>query len=125
MEEINEKNKDLIENRIPFGLLDAETKDRMSNWRYGYEVWQGAKGSDIWCDFYQYWPPGHKEVFRAKPAPLRRECFVNVYPDNAYVYEDLTVAMEASCSVDLLSRWKITSGEDGSNPAIEVIFEGD
>jgi len=118
---INEENKDLIWNRIPWGLLDKKTQERMAAWEHG------------WCRFDYYCPhwasaPSAKSdgfcielVYRAIPAPVRRECFVNVYPTHTFPHLNRKSAFCNMNSVELLSRWKITYDEDGSNPTIEVI----
>ena len=49
MTDINEENKDLIENKIPFGLLDHETRERMMAWKHGWQVWQ-PEGWIHWSD---------------------------------------------------------------------------
>ena len=121
MTNINEENEDLIKNRIPWQLLDEETKRRMKNWRYGYEVWQGVAGSDIWSDYAQYWPPHHYDVFRAKPAQERREYFVNVYPQGVTQRD----ANWTGLSHEKLAIFKIAFDADGSNPTIEVVEENE
>jgi len=127
MSNINEENKDLIENLVPWGLLDEETQSRLLGWKHGWEVWcKHAKhnGDNNWKWLTTNIGCGHFEkaiyykVYRAKPA---REWFVNLYPKGAYVYEHLPAAKAGSFGVDILSRWKITSDEYGSNPTIEVI----
>ena len=40
MTDINEENKDLIENTTPFGLLDEETQERMMAWPHGWQEWE-------------------------------------------------------------------------------------
>lgn len=37
MTDINEENKDLIENRIPFGLLEPDVQERLKVWETSYD----------------------------------------------------------------------------------------
>ena len=74
---INEENKDLIENKIPWGLLDEETKERMKAWEHDWEFWDwnganwdGGKWITIHRDNNSFVLRG---VYRAKPAPARKE----------------------------------------------------
>ena len=63
-----------------------------------------------------------------KPAPERRECFVNVYPVGLNtIHSTLSEALKPSIVFKLEAklRWKITSDEDGSNPTIEVVEENE
>ena len=71
MEEINEKNKDLIENRIPFEFLDEETQKRMENWAYGFKGWDTMQQK--WVTVTK--PARPYAVYRAKPAPEINEQF--------------------------------------------------
>ncbi len=80
MSNINEENKDLIENRIPFGLLDEETQERMKAWEHGTVFW--AHNDGVFHDRPQdnyFWDTA---VYRAKPAPERREYKAGLEKEN-------------------------------------------
>ena len=116
---INEENRDLIENRIPFGLLDKETQERMRAWEHGRKHW--IIGDCSWYDCTDNNNLYRSLVYRAKPAPERREHFVNVYETYTSSHATLECARKYYGIETLLNRWKITYDEDGSNPIIEVI----
>ena len=116
MTDINEENKDLIENLIPFEFLNEGTQKRMENWSHGFKGWDTMKQK--WVTVTK--PARPYAVYRAKPAPERRECFVNVYPDYTAVHGDIITALH-DIDPDTLCRWKIAFDADGSNPTIEVI----
>ena len=114
---INEENRDLIENRIPFGLLDKETQERMRAWEHGRKYWiiGNCRWYDCTDDNYNLF---RSLVYRAKPAPEREESFVNVYSNGIIFCHDFR---NQNFGNRILNRWKITYDEDGSNPTIEVI----
>ena len=117
---INEENKDLIENRIPFGLLDKETKERMKAWEHNWESWDAYKWSGgNWITIYRdnnSFFPG--DVYRAKPAPVRKECFIykKLNDGGIGVFPLNKTPLQGGKAL-----WKITYDEDGGNPTLEVL----
>jgi hypothetical protein len=118
---INEENKDLIENRIPWGLLDKETQERMLGWKYGWSRCFQYETPSGWIITNLRFVTRDCEVYRAKPAPERRECFVNAYPQGVAQID----ANWTGLSYEKLARFKIAFDEDGSNPTIEVVKENE
>ena len=125
---INEENKDLIENKIPWGLLDKETKERMKAWEHGWEIWgHNHKVGPLRA---YYWQEDESKMekskiagfaidapYRAKPAPARNECFI-------YKFDDGGIGVSPLNKTPLKggkALWKITSDEDGGNPTFEVL----
>jgi len=127
---INEENKDLIENLVPWGLLDEETQSRLLGWKHGWEVW--CKHAKHNGDYNWKWLTtnigcGHFEkaiyykVYRARPAPKRRECYVHILPNDVRIYNSKTSSQDGAREIDFLSRLKISVDPDGSNAILEVL----
>ena len=57
------------------------------------------------------------DVFKAKPAQERKECFVNAYPQGVAQID----ANWTGLSHEKLAIFKIAFDADGSNPTIEAI----
>jgi hypothetical protein len=71
MTDINEENKDLIENKTPLGLLDKEARKRMIFWPHGWQIWSSK--FDAWADINMIYFDNFEKVLRAKPAPSPRQ----------------------------------------------------
>jgi hypothetical protein len=122
---MTQDNKDLTENRIPFGLLDPDVQKRMKAWEHGWayyisgNVWEFV-GANIWCDSY---------VYRAKPAPVEPERvtrWVSVYPNWVGGCSDSLEEADEYAEDGRIGLWRITYDEEtGLNPVIEVEGEQD
>ena len=120
-----EDNTDLLENRIPLGLLDPDVQERMKAWEHGHEhyvagnVWCSV-GKPAWLDDYTY---------RAKPAPVepeRETRWMNVYEEHIGSVKDSRKDADAWGLDDRIALWRITyDKETGLNPVIEVEGEQD
>lgn len=117
-----EDNKDLTENRIPFGLLEPDVQERMKAWEHG---WAHYVAGNVWC------PVGKSRWFddytyRAKPAPVepeRETRWMNVYPTGVGSwYTTREGALSATPAGEArIALWRITYDKDtGLNPVIEV-----
>ncbi len=116
-------NKDLTENRIPFGLLEPDVKERMQNWPHGLEVWNWNKG---WSHNEMIWGLDYV-VYRAIPAPVERvtrwgnvhlNAFGNVL---IYDYDSREVADDNTNTNRRIAVLRVTYDKHtGENPVIEV-----
>ena len=123
---MTQDNKDLTENRIPFGLLEPDVQERMKAWGHGHERWSLG----VWVDASERLPLEYIThfrdgvVYRAKPAPVEPERvtrWVNVYPNWV---SDSTVShaySDSAAASNRIALWRITYDKDtGLNPVIEV-----
>ena len=116
---MTQDNKDLTENRIPFGLLEPDVQERMKAWAHGWEWWSGCNWSNrekpAWAD---------ESVYRAKPAPVTPERvtrWANVYSGWFYGSFDSRDDCDGGRANDRIALWRITyDKETGLNPVIEV-----
>jgi hypothetical protein len=123
MTDINEENKDLIENTTPFGLLDEETQKRMKHWPHGLEVWiAGRKDHEAvaggWASVFEFNDYSHFDdnssyAFRAKPAPEPE-------PEPTEVLHEVSITVE-SALLDKEMHFKLSFDADLKNPTIEEI----
>ena len=116
MTDINEENKDLIENTTPFGLLDDETQERMRAWPHGWQVWnQNENFADGWTDvaFSSQFVANSGYVFRAKPAPEPE-------PEPVEVLHEVSITVESPL-LDKEMHFKLTFDAKLDNPTIEAI----
>ena len=107
MTDINEENKDLIDNMIPLGLLDMATRNRMMSWPHGWQVWNGP-GSG-WVDVIN--TASYGLAHRAKPAPD---------PEPVEVRHEVSITVESP----LLPKemyYRLSFDEKLENPTIEAI----
>ena len=117
MTDINEENKDLIENKIPFGLLDEETQKRMRAWKHGWQMWNQDEnfegGRDEWhsLSFITQFTASSCYVLRAKPAPE---------PEIADVKHELIVRIESPFLVKTV-HFRLFFDRFLQNPTIEEI----
>lgn len=119
---INEENKDLIENRIPWGLLDEETRNRILDWTNGVEFWAYDEFSRKcrWGLLDVNSPEFFDDhVYRAKPAPTVNKS----YPPevsaliSAILEKRLSAQLDGDNSVfeamvSLISLWDAKRGEN-------------
>ncbi len=111
----NEENRDLIENTTPFGLLDIATRDRMSAWPHGWQVWKwtSPSWSDVTdlagVDFMAY--ANHGLAYRAKPAPK---------PEPVEVLHEVSITVESPL-IPNEKHFKLSFDAKLDNPTIEVI----
>lgn len=116
MTDINEENLDLIENKIPFGLLDHETQKRMKAWKYGWQVWNKNENfADGWTDvaFSSQLHTNSCYVFRAEPAPEPE-------PEPSEVVHEVSITVESEL-LDTEMHFKLSFDADLKNPTIEAI----
>ena len=114
MTDINEENKDLIENKTPFGLLDDETQERMRDWKHGWQVWNKNENlAGGWTDvaFRSQLHTNSGYVFRAKPAPE---------PEPVEVRHEVSITVESPL-LDKEMHFKLTFDKKLENPTIEAI----
>jgi len=120
MTDINEENKDLIENTTPFGLLEHETRHRLMAWKHGWQVWQ-PEGLDHWSDV-----TGRSSVsfmafannglaYRAKPAPEPEP-----EPEPVEVLHEVSITVESPLLAKEM-HFKLTFDAKLENPTIEEI----
>jgi hypothetical protein len=109
MTDINEENKDLIENKIPFGLLDHETQERLRAWPHGWQLWIEDFWTDIASSSQFGANPGY--VFRAKPEPE---------PEPVEVLHEVSITVESPL-LDKEMHFKLTFDAKLDNPTIEAI----
>ena len=111
----NEENRDLIENKTPFGLLDAATQERMSAWPHGWQVWKGRGSgwSDVTdlagMDLMAYANRGL--AYRAKPAPD---------PEPVEVRHEVSITVESPLLPKEM-HYRLSFDEKLENPTIEEI----
>ena len=116
---INEENKDLIENRIPWGLLDEETQERMLGWKYGWSRCFQYETPSGWITTNLGYGTRDCEVYRAKPAPTVNKS----YPPevsaliSAILEKRLSAQLDGDNSVfeamvSLISLWDAKRGEN-------------
>ena len=115
MTDINEENKDLIENTTPFGLLDKETQERMSAWPHGWQAWKGTSfgwtnvagsTSNNLIIFGNY-----ELAYRAKPAPD---------PEPVEVRHEVSITVESPLLPKEM-HYKLSFDKKLENPTIEAI----
>jgi len=112
MTDINEENKDLIENTTPFGLLDEETQERMRAWPHGWQVWnQNFENGWIEVAFSSQFAAKSNYVFRAKPAPE---------PEPVEVLHEVSITVESPLLAKEM-HFKLSFDADLKNPTIEEI----
>ena len=114
MTDINEENKDLIENKTPFGLLGDETQERMRAWPHGWQVWnQNENFADGWTEvaFSSQFAANSGYVFRAKPAPD---------PEPVEVRHEVSITVESPLLPKEM-HYKLSFDEKLENPKIEAI----
>ena len=115
-------NTDLLENRIPFGLLEPDVQKRMEAWEHGHEYWNPPE------EGWELVPKGdclyETLVYRAKPAPVEPERvtrWANVYSGWFYGSFDSRDDCDGGRANDRIALWRITyDKETGLNPVIEV-----
>ena len=117
---MTQDNKDLLENRIPFGLLDPDVQERMKAWEHGWEWWSGGRA---WSNRAKpAW--GSESVYRAKPAPVEPErvtWWVNVYPSWVSGSSISRAYSDSAAASNRIALWRITYDKvTGLNPVIEV-----
>lgn len=116
-----EDNKDLTENRIPFGLLEPDVQKRMKAWEHGCEYWDCG---NVWLPHTSGWGYLDHNTYRAKPAPVEPERvtqWVNAYPSGITTWPSLERAQNWS-NKSRIALWRITYDKDtGLNPVIEGI----
>lgn len=66
---------DLTKITCPLGILDDDTLQRLEAWPHGHEWWTGYEWSDL-TRFRRH----RSAAVRAKPAPVKRVWWCNVYP---------------------------------------------
>jgi len=115
MTDINEENKDLIENTTPFGLLDGETQERMRNWKYGWKVWDQNRYFDGWADdaFSSQLDANSGYVFRARPEPEPE-------PEPVEVLHEVSITVESPLLAKEM-HFKLTFDAKLEKPTIEEI----
>jgi len=118
MIDINEENKDLIENTTPFALLDEETQERMRAWPHGFEVWNNNEDvtggwSHVSNNNYSHFDNNSAYVFRAKPAPEPE-------PEPSEVVHEVSITVESEL-LDTEMHFKLSFDADLKNPTIEAI----
>jgi hypothetical protein len=123
MTDINEENKDLIENTTPFGLLNHETQERMKAWPHGFEVWvAGRKDHEAvaggWASVFEHNDYSHFDdnancVFRAMDAPEPE-------PEPSKVLHEVCITVE-SALLNKEMHFKLSFDADLKNPTIEAI----
>jgi hypothetical protein len=116
MTDINEENKDLIENTTPFGLLDEETQERMRAWPHGWEEWTKSADDPVWrkwteVAFSLQFAANSGYVFRAKPAPE---------PEPVEVLHEVSITVESPLLPKEM-HYKLSFDENLENPTIEEI----
>ena len=113
MTDINEENKDLLENITPFSLLDEETQNRLLAWPYGWKVWQHDGTSFRWLNVSGRLMDVSNGglVYRAKPAPE---------PDPVEVLHEVSITVESPL-LDKEMHFKLTFDKKLENPTIEAI----
>jgi hypothetical protein len=114
MTDINEENKDLIQNTTPFGLLEHETRHRLMAWKHGWQVWnQNENFADGWAEvaFSSQFAENSGYVFRAKPAPE---------PEPVEVLHEVSITVESPL-LDKEMHFKLTFDANLQNPTIEEI----
>ena len=111
MTDINEENKDLIENTTPFGLLDEETQERMLAWPHGWQEWKHDSMGSWWTDVLHRLMDVSNDglVYRAKPAPEPVE-----------VLHEVSITVESPL-LDKEMHFKLTFDKKLENPTIEAI----
>jgi hypothetical protein len=116
MTDINEENKDLIENKIPFGLLDEETQERMRAWPHGWKVFD-HRMTGGWGDIKQITlvlgDTTCERVFRARPAPEPE-------PEPVEVLHEVSITVESPLWPKEM-HYKLSFDENLENPTIEAI----
>jgi len=116
MTDINEENKDLIENTTPFGLLEHETRHRLMAWKHGWKVWnQNENFADGWTEVASssQLAANSGYVFRAKPAPEPE-------PEPVEVLHEVSITVESPLLAKEM-HFKLTFDADLQNPTIEAI----
>ena len=114
MTDINEENKDLIENTTPFGLLDDETQERMQAWPYGWQVWHGTDPEPDGCTGWlpqSIFDPMDGDVYRAKPAPE---------PEPVEVLHEVSITVESPLLAKEM-HFKLSFDKKLENPTIKAI----
>ena len=113
MTDINEENKDLIENTTPIGLLDEETQERMMAWPHGWEEW--TQFADDWTEvaFSLQFAENSGYVFRAKPAPEPET-------EPVEVLHEVSITVESPLWPKEM-HYKLSFDENLENPTIEEI----
>jgi len=118
MTDINEENKDLIENKTPFGLLEHETRHRLMAWKHGWEEWTKSADDPIWRKWTEVASSSQLAansgyVFRAKPAPEPE-------PEPVEVLHEVSITVESPL-LDKEMHFKLTFDANLQNPTIEEI----
>jgi hypothetical protein len=118
MTDINEENKDLIDNTTPFGLLDEETQERMRAWKHGWQVWTKSADDPVWRKWNEVASSSQLAassgyVFRAKPAPEPE-------PEPVEVLHEVSITVESPL-LDKEMHFKLTFDAKLDNPTIEAI----
>jgi len=116
MTDINEENKDLIENTTPFGLLDDETQERMRDWKHGWQVWNKNENlAGGWTDvaFRSQLHTNSGYVFRAKPAPEPE-------PEPVEVLHEVSITVESPLLAKEM-HFKLSFDKKLENPTIKAI----
>ena len=116
MTDINEENKDLIDNTTPFGLLNHETQKRMRAWPHGFELWINSE--DVpggWTDiaFSSQFDANSEYVFRARPAPEPE-------PEPVEVLHEVSITVESPLLTKEM-HFKLTFDAKLENATIEAI----
>ena len=113
MTDINEENKDLLENITPFSLLDEETQNRLLAWPYGWKVWQHDGTSFRWLNVSGRLMDVSNGglVYRATPAPE---------PEPVEVLHEVSITVESPL-LDKEMHFKLTFDKKLENPTIEAI----
>lgn len=122
---MTQDNKDLLENRTPFGLLDPDVQERMKAWTHG---WKHYVAGNVWC-FVETPAWFDDYTYRAKPAPVEPERvtrWVNVYTAWVDGCSDSPEEADAYAEGDRIALWRITYDKDtGLNPVVVVEGEQD
>jgi hypothetical protein len=80
-------------NRVPMGLLTKEEREILKSAKHGWECWKEHSGewdeddNPLWIHYY---------IYRAKPAPVVKSVWVNVYP--LYGFEHKGMYLSPSCT---------------------------
>lgn len=110
---------DLTKINCPLGLLHPDTANDLEDWPHGWEVFTS---SGEWVGVVD--PPlltAH--TFRAKPAPVRVERYVNLYADECGAVHSTRQCALGYRFKDCLVTLRISCNADGSDPQIERVVE--
>ena len=115
MTDINEENKDLIENTTPFGLLEHETRHRLMAWKHGWQEWEDDGMGRRWSDVLHRLTDVVNDglTYRAKPAPEPE-------PEPVEVLHEVSITVESPLLAKEM-HFKLTFDAKLENPTIEEI----